>query len=253
MTDKREDRKQLLENRKMIRKQIASLITGYGFKRRGRSVFCQIIGENAVFFHIDHPTNTFYLAYGAYPLYMPPMHIHFFCEAMRLSVSMNDFAMDLADDATKEEVDVWCAKADAFLRDRLMPFFHQTSSAEGMACCLRAKEKDAEDKEYTPLGRLSVLTFRPPQEPLMYVELAAHAFDRAVEAVHACLAEIEARASRRPLNEAYRRSMEAKTRQVLELAEMADPQAVDAILNGWRKQNAAMINHRRRLLPDEKA
>ncbi|MBR6954376.1 MAG: hypothetical protein IKH77_05005 [Clostridia bacterium] len=236
-----EYRKQLLENRKMIRKRIVSLITDCGFRRRGRSVFYRFIGENVVFFHIDHPTITFFIEYGVYPLYMPPMHQNFFYEAERLSFSMDDRAMDLADGTTQEELDVWCAKADLFIRDRLMPFFQRISTAEGIACYLKETEQDLEKRGYAPPGSLSILRFRLPIEPLMYAELAAHELDRAVRAAHAYLAKIKEYAARRPLGEEVRQSMEAQAHQVLDLAAAMDPQVVDAVLNGWRKHNAAFV------------
>lgn len=235
--EKEEHKKQVLENRKMIRKRIASLVTGYGFKRRGRSVFCRFIGENAVWFWIDHPTNTFYIEYGVYPLYMPPMHVKFFCESERLSFAMDDRAMDLGDDTTAEELDAWCAKADLLIRDRLMPFFQRISTAEGIACFLKETAHDLEQRGYTPPGSLGILRFHLLTESLMYAELAAHASDRAVSAAHACLAKIEEIASR-PHNEADLRSVEAGAEQVLALAAL-EPQAVDTFLNGWRKHNRA--------------
>ena len=240
--DYEEYRKHVLENRKIIRERIASLITGYGFKRRGRSTFYSFMGENIVFFYIEHPTTTFYVQYGVYPLYMPPMHVNFFYESERFSFSMDDCAMYLSDDTTQEELDTWCAKADSFIIDRLMPFFQRISTIEGMACYLKEAEQVFEGMGYTPPGSLSILRFRPPIEPLMYAELAAHESGRAAAAAQAYLAWIEERANSRPLDEAFRQSTEAKARQVLSLAAAADPQAVDAVLNGWRKHNTAFVS-----------
>lgn len=110
---------------------LAAELVKLGFKRKGKRFFYLQIRDIIGLIAFERPTGLLYLQFAVIPLFFPcPGSIHY-TFGSRLNTVYPDLPV-LEKSADAEEINEFCSKASAYIRDDLMPLMERLSTAAAL-------------------------------------------------------------------------------------------------------------------------
>ena len=110
---------------------LAAELVKLGFKRKGKRFFYLQIRDIIGLIAFERPTGLLYLQFAVIPLFFPcPGSIHY-TFGSRLNTVYPDLSV-LEKSADAEEINEFCSKASAYIRDDLMPLMERLSTAAAL-------------------------------------------------------------------------------------------------------------------------
>ena len=110
---------------------LAAELIKLGFKRKGKRLFYLQIRDIIGLIAFERPTGLLYLQFAVIPLFFPcPGSIHY-TFGNRLNTVYPGLPV-LEKSADAEQINDFCSKASAYIRDDLIPFMEQLSTAAAL-------------------------------------------------------------------------------------------------------------------------
>lgn len=204
------------------------------FKKR-ETLFTRFKKDIVEYFVLEHPPGLFYFNYCIYPLFMPPMEFLSLNIGNRIDHSQNNPEMIISNDATPEDMDIWCARASDFICKDVELFVQKVDPVKKMILFLEREECFP-----LPLRSIVWINYQSRFEILMFAYLYVHDYIKAREAASKYLGEIDTPKHGMIVREKGR----ACYNHVIELAELADDQIVDQEMEKWREKNIKFFGTR---------
>ncbi len=257
MQDLNKDPKLLEENKRTIKKKMSQCLVSNGFIKRKPTLFYRVQNDIVGFFAIEHPPMTTYTHFAIYPLFMPPLEYVFFNYGFRLEKALNDPEMALSNYATQDQIEAWCIKVNNYVNTHVLHLLEQTDTAEKIYGYFTLIEP-------WPSSLFPLMFRKFWYKLIMYTCLTLHRYSEANNFAKQGIEEVNndqnkffhriqelKKNTHRPLSAMLEKNFVTRQAQlekeieayryVTELASSVDDQAVDDVIDSWRRKNISFF------------